>query len=208
MQSGTSLTDFVRDEIQKTMKHFDPKKDEPSNYVQAFYKAQIDRVKDSWTFTDGQLTASVVNLFTGGTSTTAMTLRWALFYLCHYPEWQEKIYQEIRDTTSGSDNVSYGDRAKLPLTEATIMESQRCGNIGPFGTVHRTTTSCKLAGYDIPADTVVVPFLTAILQDPKVYSNPEKFDPTRFVNGDKKGDQFTHLIPFLIGKEVSVIAAF
>lgn len=185
------------------MKGFDASRDEPSNYIQAFYKARQDR-EDNWTFTSDQLLTSVSNLFIAGTDTTATTLRWAIFYLAHNPEWQDKIFEEIRSQIGEERTLlAYADRTKLPLTEAVIMETQRMANLVPLGVMRRTMVKSKLCGYDIPEDTVVVPLLTAVLRDPEVYPNPEKFDPNRFLTASKvgeKGAQITHLIPFLAGK--------
>lgn len=185
------------------MKDFDPLRDEPNNYVQAFYQAKHEG-KGDWTFTDNQLITSVFNLFVAGTDTTATTLRWALFYMAHNPEWQEKVYNEILKETSGQSLLNYSDRIKLPLTDATLMETQRMANLAPLSVMHRTEAKCKLLGYDIPEDTVVVPLLTAVLWDPKVYPNPRQFDPSRYLNGNKigdiKGPEWTHLIPFSVGE--------
>lgn len=148
--------------------------------------------------------ASVGSLFIAGTDTSATTLRWAIFYLAHYPEWQEKVFEEIRSRT-GEEHalLNYADRTKLPLTDAVIMETQRMANLVPLGVMRRTVVESKLCGYDIPENTVVVPLLTAVLRDPKVYPNPEKFDPSRFLQPGKigeKGAEVTHLIPFSAGK--------
>jgi len=200
-----NLYSFVQEQTAITLKNFNPEKgDEPTNYIEAFYKAQKER-KENSTFTHAQLIASVANLFGGGTDTTATTLRWAIFYMCHYPELQDKVYEEIKTVTGCQALLNFADRTKLPFTEATILEIQRLANLVPTGATRRTLAPSKLCGYDIPADTLIVVDLTRILWDPKVYPNPRVFDPSRFMKGRKneeKGDEITHLIPFQAGKRV------
>ncbi len=45
---------------------------------------------------------------------------------------------------------SMDDRDKLPYTNATLLEIQRCANIVPSGLFHETTQPAKLRGYNIP----------------------------------------------------------
>jgi len=180
------------------------KGDEPTNYVEAFYKAQKER-EDNSTFNDPQLIASVANLFVAGTDTTATTLRWGIFYMAHFPDIQAKVYEEIKNVSGGHSLLNYADRTKLPYTEAVIAEIQRMANLIPLGVLRRTVAPSKLFGYDIPEGTLVLPDLSAVLWDPKVYPNPRSFDPNRFLNARKNGekvDEFTHLIPFQAGKRI------
>lgn len=56
-----------------------------------------------------------------------------------------------------------------------------------------------LSGYLIPKDTHVLPNLYAIHMDPKLWDDPDKFDPSRFLKNGKvtRPDYF---IPFSVGK--------
>jgi cytochrome P450 family 2 subfamily J len=204
--TNMELLSFIKDQTNEVMKNGPLNKgEEPTNYIQAFCKAQQEQ-DDNWTFTNPQLIGSVANLFVAGTDTTATTLRWALFFLAHHPEIQDEVYEEIQKETGGGQSLlDYADRTKLPYTEATIMETQRMADLVPLGVMRRTIAPSKLCGYDIPVGTIVVPLLAAVLTDPKTYPNPDKFDPTRFLSGSKSGgkeETHTHLIPFLAGKRV------
>jgi len=200
------LMDFIKDQTSDALKDFRLEKgDEPNNYIQAFYKAQRE-LDDNSTFTDAQLIGNVVNLFLAGTDTTATTLRWAIFIMAHHPKIQERVHDEIKKETGGGQSLlNYAERNRLLLTEAVIMETQRVANLVPLGVMRKTMAPSQLFGYDIPAGTAVVPNLTAVHYDPKIYPNPEIFDPNRFLNANKTGEKdnvFTHLIPFQIGKRV------
>ena len=46
-------------------------------------------------FVEGQLFQTILDLFIGGTETTASTLRWILLYLINNPDVQKKCQEEI-----------------------------------------------------------------------------------------------------------------
>lgn len=77
---------------------YDPKT-EPTCYMEAFIhemekRKQLDD-KEMGTFTDEQLIGNIGDLWVAGMETTTHTLNWLILYMLHYPEIQEKIYQEI-----------------------------------------------------------------------------------------------------------------
>ena len=55
------------------------------------------------------------------------------------PEVQERVRREIFEVLGGKERqAKLSDRERLPYTEATIMEIQRLGNVGPRGLPHAT----------------------------------------------------------------------
>ena len=52
------------------------------------------RENSSGKFTEEQLIASLFDFFTGGSGTMSKTLSFAILYLLHYPEMEEKIRSE------------------------------------------------------------------------------------------------------------------
>lgn len=152
-------------------------------------------------FTEAQLVEIGVELFAAGTETTANTIRWAILYLAHNPDIQQKMYEEIRDTMGRGKLPALEHKSRLPFTEAVIMETQRMANLVPLSVMHRTMAATKLMGYDIPADTLVVPLLTAALSDPKTYPKPDEFNPYRFLDAEGKVKKDPRLIPFSAGKK-------
>lgn len=178
---------------------------EPTNYVQKFFKAQEnEQTSADSIFTYDQLVVSVFNTVIAGSITTAGDLKWILFYMARYPEWQEKVYQEIRREIGSSTLPSYADRVKLPLVEATILEVQRLVDGSPLGNPRKTLQPSKLFGYDIPAGTVVIPLLTSSMKDPKIFPNPNQFDPRRFLkseadNQDEYKKRLSYCMPFQLG---------
>ena len=108
--------------------------------------------------------------------------------------------QEELDREVGVDkSPKMEDRARLPYTEAVIMEIQRHGNIAPLGVRHRTEKDMMVNGQFIPADTMVTAIMAEILKG-EYWGDGEVFRPERFLDeaGSVRRDE--RLIPFGIGK--------
>ena len=85
---------------------------------------------------DDQLVMTLTDLFIAGSETTATTLRWAVLYLIHNPEIQNRMRKEIDDVIGSSQIPSMTHKMSLPFSEAVILEVQRIGSIAPFSVVH------------------------------------------------------------------------
>lgn len=55
-------------------------------------------------------------------------------------------------------------------------------------------------GYKLPQGTIVIPQISAVLADERIFENPCEFDPTRFLDKEGKFVNIPELIPFSIGK--------
>ncbi len=109
--------------------------------------------------------------------TTTSALTNILYYLGKNPEWQEKVRNEIFSVTN--EMPTFEDLAEMNLTEYVFQETLR---FYPSVMVlnRRTTRDVNVAGYDIPANTVVMispPFTHRMEQ---WWDDPYTFDPMRF----------------------------
>ncbi len=51
---------------------------------------------------------------------------------CRHPDVQEKVRQEIWDVIGQENAPQLSDRARMPYTDATIMEIQRMADVGKY----------------------------------------------------------------------------
>lgn len=146
------------------------------------------------------LTRTVNDLFTGGTETTATTLRWTLVYFLNYPDVQEKCFKEILENVGQSRRPSMKDKTNLPYMEATIMEVLRYANIAIVGAPHAVPHDVQFRGYTFPKGVTVMLNLDSVLQDTDVWGDPQKFRPDRFLDGAGKIQKRDEFIPFSLGE--------
>ena len=142
---------------------------------------------------------ALFDLFIAGSETTSTTLTWAALYMVRYPEVQRRVQEELDREVGVDKSPKMEDRARLPYTEAVIMEIQRHGNIAPLGVRHRTERDMMVNGQFIPADTMVTAIMAEILKG-EYWGDGEIFRPERFLDeaGSVRKDE--RLIPFSIGK--------
>ncbi|XP_059158387.1 cytochrome P450 2U1-like [Physella acuta] len=149
-----------------------------------------------------KLSVAVEDLFAAGSETTSTTLMWAMLYALHYPETQEKIYQEIVDNVGTNRSPTIYDKAKLNYLNAFIMETQRVSTILPLALIHECSQDTTVGGYTIPKWTQVLPNLDFVHNDQQVWGDPGNFRPERFL--DDHGDVIAReeLIPFSVGRRL------
>eukprot|EP00112_Aurelia_sp_Birch-Aquarium-sp1_P013905 Seg298.8 transcript_id=Seg298.8/GoldUCD/mRNA.D3Y31 product="Steroid 17-alpha-hydroxylase/17 20 lyase" protein_id=Seg298.8/GoldUCD/D3Y31 len=144
------------------------------------------------------------DMFTAATETTSTTINWCIAFSVLWPEKQEKIHQEL-DRVIGRERIPrMADRGSLPYLEATINESARLAAITPLIPPHRTTCNTTLAGFKIPKHTHVIFNTYAIHHDERHWSDPEDFQPERWLDedGSYTPGKHTSFLPFSAGKRV------
>ncbi|KAK2156661.1 hypothetical protein LSH36_208g04096 [Paralvinella palmiformis] len=155
-------------------------------------------VEDS-SFTEKQLVCLCNDLFSAGTETSSTTLEWAILFMSLNSDTQARVHAEIDDVLGNDALPSMHHRIQLPFTEATILETQRLGNIVPLGVPHAVTEDVYFRDYFIPKGTMIIPNLYSVHIHPELWPEPEKFKPERFLDSDGNIDQ-KELIPFSVGK--------
>ncbi|XP_053113118.1 cytochrome P450 2U1-like isoform X1 [Hemicordylus capensis] len=153
-------------------------------------------------FNEDYLFFIIAELFIAGTDTTTNTLLWILLYMSLHPKEQARVQEEI-DLVIGRDRPPMlADKARMPLTEATIMEVQRMTVVVPLSIPRMASKATVLQGYIIPKGSIIIPNLWSVHRDPNIWERPDDFYPARFL--DKNGQLIKKetFIPFGIGKRV------
>lgn len=141
----------------------------------------------------------------GGTDTTATAIEWGIAQLIVNPEVQTKLFQEIKGTV-GDKKVDEKDVEKMPYLHAVVKELLRKHPPTHFVLTHAVTEPTTLAGFDIPTYANVEVYTPAIGEDPRLWTNPEKFDPERFISrgedADITGVTGVRMMPFGVGRRI------
>ncbi|XP_021283913.1 cytochrome P450 83B1-like [Herrania umbratica] len=145
--------------------------------------------------------AVLMNVFIGGTDTSAATVIWVMTFLMKNPRCLKKIQEEVRSLVGKKGFVNEDDIQGLTYFKAVIKEAFRLQPIVPLLVPRETMRKCNIGGYEIPAKTLIHVNAWAIGRDPQAWKNPEEFYPERFINSsiDYKGLDF-ELIPFGAGR--------
>ncbi|XP_028347962.1 cytochrome P450 2U1 [Physeter macrocephalus] len=151
-------------------------------------------------FDEDYLFYIIGDLFIAGTDTTTNSLLWCLLYMSLNPDIQEKVHEEIERVIGGDRAPSLTDKARMPYTEATIMEVQRLSVVVPLSIPHMTSEKTVLQGYTIPKGTIILPNLWSIHRDPAIWEKPNDFYPNRFLDDQGQLIKKETFIPFGIGK--------
>ncbi|XP_060581281.1 cytochrome P450 2B4-like isoform X3 [Ruditapes philippinarum] len=201
-QSVKKMREYVFQQIEEHEATFD--RDNIRDFVDLYIQTKTEGDEIIRKFvTKGNMFRVIFDLFLAGLETTSTTLDWAFLFMTEFPEVQKKCQDEI-DKVLGDKIIEYSDRTKLTYVNAVIMEIQRCAHLAPLSAPHGTSADTSLGGYNIPAKTMIIPSLYSVHMDTKYFSNPEKFDPDRFLDGHGNLLKNEALLPFSTGPRVCI----
>ncbi|CAL5032499.1 unnamed protein product [Urochloa decumbens] len=145
----------------------------------------------------------IIDLFSGGSDTSATTLEWAMSELMRNPGAMEKAQAEVRSKLQGKPSVTEDDLHDLKYLRLVIKETLRLHPALPLLLPRECKEDCKVMGYDVPKGTIVLVNAWAIGRDPEYWEDADAFRPERFEDGkiDFKGTDF-EFIPFGAGRRM------
>ncbi|XP_022103602.1 cytochrome P450 2A11-like isoform X2 [Acanthaster planci] len=146
------------------------------------HQEEGDKLKE--VFREDLIWRAIHDMFAAGTDTTTYTILWLILLMMEYPDVQTKVQSEVDNVIGQSRPPSLTDRAQMPYTEATLMEVQRFRTVAPYVPPRAVPRDVEIMGYSIPKGTQVWVNLWGALNDPSHWSNPECFDPSRFLSDD------------------------
>ncbi|XP_046600021.1 uncharacterized protein LOC107223264 [Neodiprion lecontei] len=149
--------------------------------------------------TDNELREEVDTFLFAGHDTTAAAISWGLFCIGNNPDVEEKIHQEqLRVFGDSVEPATLNQINELKYLERVVKETMRL--FPPVPTVGRIMSEeINIAGYKIPKGTNITVHIHHIHRDPKHWTNPEKFDPDRFLPENSQERHPYAYVPFSAG---------
>ena len=141
---------------------------------------------------DVQLRDEVLTLFAAGHETTAHTLSFALYALARNPTVRMRLEQEVDAVLEGT-TARVSDLERLPYTRAVLDECMRLYPAAPNLVPRAVSTEFELGGYSLKAPSSIMVSIFNIHRNPDFWPNPTRFDPERFLDGNKS----THRLAFM-----------
>jgi cytochrome P450/tellurite resistance protein len=127
---------------------------------------------------DQELRNELITMLVAGHETTAIALSWTLYSLSKHPAEARKLREEVVRVV-GEARPSADHYAKLEYLEMVANESMRL--FPPIWLNGRSAIAeDEIDGYVIPKDAMVICSPWVLHRHPKVWENPEGFDPSRF----------------------------
>ncbi|KAK9879665.1 hypothetical protein WA026_006727 [Henosepilachna vigintioctopunctata] len=109
----------------------------------------------------------------------------------------EKAREEVENIFQGEDrDCSLEDLSKLEYLECCIKETLRIYPSVPLISRRCSENYTTATGYQIPEGTIMTLHIFDLHRDPKIYPDPEKFDPERFTAENSKNRPPFAFIPF------------
>ncbi|XP_010425318.1 PREDICTED: cytochrome P450 71B3-like [Camelina sativa] len=166
---------------------------------------------ESFKLTIDHLKGIIQDIYLAGVDTSAITMIWAMTELVRNPRVMKKAQDEIRSCIGIKQNgrIDEEDVDKLQYLKLVIKETLRLHLAAPLLLPRETMVDIKIQGYDIPRKTILLVNAWSIGRDPKLWENPEEFNPERFINSpiDYKGNNF-EMLPFGSGRRICPGIAF
>ncbi|PHT98285.1 hypothetical protein BC332_32805 [Capsicum chinense] len=147
--------------------------------------------------------ATALSMVVDASDTTAVHLNWVMATLLNHRDAMKKVQEEL-DTNVGRNRwVEESDIRDLVYFQAVVKETLRLYPPAPLLGAHESVEDCIVQGYHIPKGTRLWVNTMKLHRDPKIWSNPDTFDPERFLTSqagvDVRGQQY-EFIPFGSGR--------
>jgi cytochrome P450 len=151
-------------------------KDASAGLIEMLIKSVDEETNEA--MTEQQLFDEVMTIFLAGYETTSTALTWLLVILKKHPAVLEKLQAEI-DQVLGSRAPTFEDILRLTYTHQVFMEVLRYHTVASL-LPRALNEPDQLGPYLLPANALVLLSIHGVHHNPRVWNNPEVFDPERF----------------------------
>lgn len=147
-----------------------------------------------------EVRANILTFIAAGHETTANSITWTLYLLSQSDEWRARVQAEADRELNG--NID-GLADRLVETRAVIEEANRL--YPPLAAISRAALGPdELAGEPIRRGTLVVIAPYVLHRHHSLWTDPNRFDPNRFLGGARETiDRFAYL-PFGAGPRICI----
>ncbi|WP_149181958.1 cytochrome P450 [Streptomyces sp. TRM49041] len=176
---------------------------EHNDLLSVLLAARDDETGES--LTDTEVRDELSTILFAGAETTASSLAWAFHELAHRPDVETELVAEIREVV-GDRPVEIGDVPRLLAVRRVLDEVIRLHGVTML--MRRATAPVEVGGYRLPEGAEVAFSLYAMHRDPKLYPEPDAFDPDRWLPERRASIERQAYIPFGAGNRKCIGDAF
>ena len=155
---------------------------------------------------DRTLADNLLTFISAGHETTALALAWTFYLLSEHPEVESAVLQEIEAVTSGAP-VGAEHLDGLACTRRVLQESMRLYPPAPV-VVRAATEDLLLGGVAIARGTPTYVPIYAVHRHRSLWTDPDVFDPDRFLPEPSKQRHRYAYLPFGAGPRTCIGMSF
>ena len=152
--------------------------------------------------TDVELRDELMTLLVAGHETTATALAWALYWIHKLPALRDRLLAEL---DGWGENPDVNTVMKAPYLDAVCNETLRIYPVAMLIFPRVNNKSLKLAGREIPPQTVLLGSIYSTHHREDLYPQPHEFKPERFLTRQFSPFEF---LPFGGGARRCIGSAF
>jgi cytochrome P450 len=152
--------------------------------------------------TDGQLKDEALTLLTAGHETTGAALSWAWFLLATHQDVQHALHEQVSAHLRGRLPAAE-DLPSMPLATAVFEETMRLYPPA-WGLPRETIDEDEICGYPIPAKATIILMQQIVHRHPDFWTQPDQFDPERFLPPRNSGRAKFAFFPFGGGPRICI----
>uniref|UniRef100_A0A452FMD7 Taurochenodeoxycholic 6 alpha-hydroxylase-like n=1 Tax=Capra hircus TaxID=9925 RepID=A0A452FMD7_CAPHI len=144
------------------------------------------RMENGSSLSDEDLRAEVDTFMFEGHDTTASGISWILYALASHPGHQQRCREEIQSLLADGASITWDHLDQMPYTTMCIKEAMRLYPPVPVIGRELSKPITFPDGRSLPAGILLSLSIYGLHHNPKVWPNPEVFDPTRFAPGSTR----------------------
>ncbi|GAB0104021.1 cytochrome P450 [Nocardia sp. JMUB6875] len=188
LSAGTQLRDYCRDLIVARRASGERRND----LIDILLNSPGDEQRS-----DKFLAEQAVTILFGGIDALTSSLTWALYELSEHPKVAAKLRDEIVDAGGlGPQDLDQIEYLNCFLNELTRIHS-------PLLQTRRSVATVELDGFTFPAGTDIGYSIAAIHRNPKIFAEPDTFDPDRWLPSNP-GSKIRSFVPFSMGNQMCI----
>ena len=141
------------------------------------------RYDDGQPMGDEEIRDELMTVLVAGHETAATSMAWVIHHLLQNPDVLATAQAEVASVTGSgppASKLTAEQIAGLSYLDAVIKETARLAPVVPIVVRHLEKDMC-IGAYELPAGSVATPCIYLTHPRPELWSEPELFDPDRFV---------------------------
>jgi cytochrome P450 len=158
------------------------------------------------TMADEQMVDNLLTFLLAGHETSAKSLAWMLYLVALSPAWEQRLLAEVTrvagDTPIGAQHVDL-------LTDTAMFIKEAMRLYPPISSLARVATrDVDLGGMLVKKGNIIVMPIFAIHRHKRLWEDPARFDPERFLPEREAKQVRYQYMPFGAGPRVCIGASF